>query len=169
MYGVINGVQICNLFRNEELNLRIAERNVPSNDLAPQFSMRPVSTKYSLMPIIDPIVESKVTINHLPPYNIQNTFNPGTSQGPWSGFSNNVNDESKLRNQFFALQNCPHTSYIPSTTSDMYNVKVEGKPIPQTHPELFRNEEFSDFNPNICNTGYNLFNNCTRQQLKDYV
>ena len=167
MYGVINGVQLCNVFRNEELNLRMAERNIPTNDLAPQFSMRPVTTKYSLMPVVDPQNKSRVPINHLPTYNVQNTFNPGTSQGPWSGFSVNVNDESKLRNQFFALQNCPHTTYIPSSNSDMYNVKVESKPVPQTHPGLFRNEEFSNFNPNICNTGNELFNNCTRQQLKN--
>merc|ERR1712100_858658 len=101
MYGVINGIEICNLFRNEELNLRMAERNIPSNDLAPQFSMRPVSTKYSLLPVTDIRPTSSVPINHLPTFNIQNTFNPGTAQAPWSGFSAKINDESTLRNQFF--------------------------------------------------------------------
>lgn len=167
MYGVINGVEICNLFRNEELNLRMSERNIPSNDLAPQFSMRPVSTKYALMPIVDIRPKSNVPINHLPTYNVQKTFNPGTAQAPWSGFSAKINDESALRNQFFALQNCPHTQYIPSTNSDMYKVHVSGKPVQQTHPNLFKTEQFDNFNPNTCNTGYNLFNNCTRQQLKN--
>jgi len=167
MHGVINGVEICNIFRNEELNLRMAERNIPSNDLAPQFSTRPVSTKYSLLPITDIRPTSSVPINHLPTFNIQNTFNPGTAQAPWSGFSAKINDESTLRNQFFALQNCPHTQYIPSSNSDMYNVNVVGKPVHQTHPGLFKTEQFDKFNPNSCNTGYNLFNNCTRQQLKN--
>ena len=76
LYGVVNGVQICNQFRNEELNLRLSQRNIPSNDLPPQFSIRPVSTKYSLMPIVDTTLSSNVPINHLPTYNVDKTFNP---------------------------------------------------------------------------------------------
>ena len=49
----------------------------------------------------------------------------------------------------------------------MYKVQAVGRSEIQTHPDLFKNESFSNFNPNICNTGYNLFNNCTRQQLKN--
>ena len=37
-------------------------------------------------------------------YNVQNSFNPGQS-APGSGFFNNVNTESLLRNQFLLYKN----------------------------------------------------------------
>ena len=40
-------------------------------------------------------------------------------QAPWYGFTANINAESSLRNQFFALQDCDQGKYIPSTTSDL--------------------------------------------------
>jgi len=165
--GVVNGYYVCNTERDVELSNRIAARNMPSRPLQPQFSMRPVSTKYALLPIIDRRAPASIPIHKEPTYNVETVFNPGDAQAPWSGFSAKINDESTLRNQFFALQNCPHTQYIPSTNSDMYKVHVSGKPVQQTHPNLFKTEQFDNFNPNTCNTGYNLFNNCTRQQLKN--
>ena len=44
MYGVVNGLYYCNLDRNLELDNRIYERNIPSAQLQPSFSIRPVST-----------------------------------------------------------------------------------------------------------------------------
>ena len=53
MSDKVNGVYYqCNLVRYG-LSDRIAQRNMPSRPLQPQFSMRPVSTKYALLPIID--------------------------------------------------------------------------------------------------------------------
>ena len=51
MYGVTDGVYICNQERADELNNRISSRNIPSNGLQPQYSIRPTCTKYGYMPI----------------------------------------------------------------------------------------------------------------------
>lgn len=165
MYGVVNGLIRCQLPRTEELNERMLSRNSPSAPLQPSFSMRPVSTKYSIMPIIDQRKSSNVSRTIRPTFNIQQTFNPGTAQGPWSGFASQVNEESKLRNQIFALQRNEQSVYVPSTNSDMYQVLSVGRQEQQQFPRLFHEEAFDTFNPNTCNLGGNLFDNCTRQQL----
>ena len=102
--------------RTEELNERISTRNNPSAPLQPQFDIRPLSTKYSMMPIFDRRPIPTVSINVLPSYDITTTFNPGNVQAaaPWAGFANNVNEESRLRNQFFAIQRgAVQSTYIP--------------------------------------------------------
>lgn len=170
MYGVINGYKICNLERNLELDNRIYERNIPSSQLQPNFSMRPVSTKYDLLGVYDRRAPASVQIEPVPIYSVSGVFNPGTAQAPWSGFATNINTESLLRNQFFALQDCEQSQYIPSSTSDLYQLSS----IPQSSNQhanpfehLQRNDVFEPFNPNTCNLGRGLFMNHTRQQLKD--
>ena len=164
--GVIDGAYYsCHSERTEELSERIAARNIPSSPLQPQFSMRPVSTKYSIMPILDQRPKAQVPLLTRPTYNVETTFNPGTAQAPWSGFATNINEESKLRNQFFALQKCEQSNYVPSSTSDMYQVTVSGRKEEQPFPRLFEAQQFAPFDPNTCGVGYNFFDNCTRQQL----
>ena len=148
----------------EEINSRLNERNIPSNQLQPQFSIRPVSTKYAFLPIVDRIAPTNTPINKMPIYNVSNTFNPG-SMSPWCGFSTNVDKESLLRNQVFALQNAEQSVYIPSSNSDMYNVTVTGRKEIQPFPDLFKEPEFSQFNPNTLPIGMDIFNNSTREQV----
>jgi hypothetical protein len=167
MYGVVKGVYYCNIETNEELNNRISERNIPSAPLQPQFSSRAVSTKYSMLPIFDRRVDPSVPIDRQPTYNVSDVFNPGNAGSPWSGFASNINKESSLRNQFFALQKCGQSSYIPSSSSDMYNVVVSGRNERQPFPELFKEQKFNSFNPNTCEIGKDMFNNFTREQLLD--
>ena len=168
MYGVINGIQYCNSNRVEELNERIYDRNIPSSTLQSQYGIRPVSTKYAFMPILDRRRIPSVPIKREPTFNIGQTFNPGNAQAPWSGFATNVNDESTLRNQFFALQSSPQSVYIPSTTSDMYNMNILVRPeIQQPYPDLFSSPTLEPFNPNSCGIATNIFDNCTRQQIKN--
>ena len=62
MYGVVNGVYQCQQERTSELDDRIYDRLWPSAPLQPQYSMRSVSTKYSLMPIVDQRVKSTVPL-----------------------------------------------------------------------------------------------------------
>ena len=167
MSGVVDGIYQCNNGRVDEINSRIAIRNVPSGPLQPQFSMRPVSTKYAILPILDrrpPVTEP---INDIGTYNIKQTFNPGTAQGPWSGFASNINAESTLRNQFFALQSCEQPNYVPSSNSDLYNVEVVGRAAEQPFPSLFTTPDLGEFNPNPCNLGCDIFNNSTRVQVKN--
>ena len=163
--GVVNGYYVCNTERDVELSNRIAARNMPSRPLQPQFSMRPVSTKYALLPIIDRRAPASVPIHKEPTYSVENVFNPGDAQAPWSGFATNVNDESSLRGMFFALQNCEQKEYVPSSNSDMYHVEAVGRKEEQQFPGLFQEQTFAPFNPNTCDLGGNLFNNSTRIQL----
>jgi hypothetical protein len=167
MHGVINGVYYCNNNRVDALNTRIFERNIPSSQLQAQFGMRPVSSKYAIMPIYDrrPVPQEKIIKQ--PSYNINKTFNPGTGTAPWSGFAGHINDESRLRRQFFALQNCDQPDFVPSTNSDMYVNEVKGTKEVQPFPDLFKQQQFQEFNPNICNLGNNMFDNCTRVQIKN--
>ena len=160
-----NGYLTCSTITNETNN-RIYDRNIPSQPLQPYLDVRPVMTKYSIMPIVDPRKENSVKLNQLPSYNVHNVFNPGNTESPWSGF--NVNNESILRNQIFALQKCSQSEYVPSSNSDLY--KWSFKPnnnVKQTHDLLFEKEKFSDFNPNPDKLGHELFYNSTRVQVKE--
>jgi hypothetical protein len=167
MYGLVNGVYFCNSERVEELNNRIAERNIPSQQLQAQFDIRPVSSKYALMPIYDRRAIPTVPIERMPTYDLATTFNPGNGQAPWSGYATNIDDNSRLRNQFFALQKCDQAYYIPPTNSDMYKVEVTGQAVHQPFPDLFTKQTFQPFNPNTCGVGGNFFDNCIRQQIKN--
>jgi hypothetical protein len=129
----------------------------------------PVSTKYGYMPILDQSKPATVPLNNYPVYSPHNTFNPGNNMAPWSGFANNVNVESTLRSQFFALQDCEQSRYVPSSNSDLYNVYVPPKPVKQPYPDLFKKDIFEHCNPNPHNLGNNFFNNNTRNENKDII
>lgn len=168
LFGVVNGMYQCNLERANQLNERIYERNVPSSTLQPQFGIRPVATKYEMLPIFDRRMPASIPIKQEVPYNIEATFNPGTAQAPWSGFAENVNNESRLRNQFFALQTNGQAAYVPSSTSDMYQVNVNSTiKVNQPFPSLFKDPALAPFNPDENNIAINVFDNCTRQQVKN--
>lgn len=167
---VVKGVYYCNQERANELNERLYKRNIPSSVLQPSFSLRPASTKYDHMSIFDKRTgnqSTSVQIKRQPTFNVNTTFNPGNSTAPWSGYATNVNDESKLRNQFFALQKCEQSNWVPSTNSDLYNVVVVGRKENQAFPYLFAQDTYNQFNPNTQNLGNDLWNNHTRQQLKN--
>ena len=167
MFGVINGMYRCNHERVDEINSRMADRNIPSSSLQPQYSIRPVATKYGCMQVLDQYKKTTEPLNSYKPYSTKAVFNPGNAQAPWSGFTNNVNVESSLRNQFFALQKCEQSEFVPKSNSDLYETRVDFKPQKQTHPLLFDKPDLEPFNPNVHNLGNNLFNNHTRNQLKD--
>jgi hypothetical protein len=155
---------------NNEINKRIYDRNLPSQFLQPYLSVRPVMTKYSFMPIVDPRAPINVPLVQQPVYNVHNVFNPGNTQSPWSGFASNINKESMLRNQVFALQECSQSVYVPSSNSDLYKFSFKPeKNVNQPFPNLFHNERFSEFDPNPENVAHGTFMNHTRQQLKDII
>ena len=149
-----------------ETNNRIYDRNIPSQPLQQYLDVRPVMTKYSIMPIVDPRRKVGTPLTQMPNFNVQSTFNPGNTQSPWSGF--NVNQESVLRNQIYALQKCSQAEYVPSSKSDLYHWNFKpSKSVEQTHDLLFQKEKFCEFNPNPEKLGYAIFNNATRVQLKE--
>jgi hypothetical protein len=128
-------------------------------------------TKYSYLPIVDPRRDLSVPSQQMPTYNTTTVFNPGNDGGPWSGFASNVNVESDLRNQIYALQKCSQSVYVPKSNSDLfdYSFKVTHAPNKQMHSLLFESTHFDNFNPNPDSkiVGSNLFLNNTRVQVKD--
>jgi len=154
---------------HKQTNQRIYSRNIPSQMLQPYIEVRPVMTKYSYFPIVDPRKNISVPLQQMPTYNVHDVFNPGNSQSPFSGFATNINMESELRNQIYALQKCSQSVYVPSSNSDLYDYRFKTRTQSNPHELLFRNDTFESFNPNpapkICGTG--IFHNNTRCQVKD--
>ena len=151
------------------MNTRTYDRNIPSHMLQPYLSVRPVDTKYTVMPIVDPRTPIKTQLVQQPIYNTSQVFNPGNTTSPWSGYATNVNVESELRNQIYALQSCSQAVYVPSSNSDLYShsFKTTTTAPNQPFPGLFQKNYFNSFNPNPDNIGQGIFQNCTRQQLKE--
>ena len=154
---------------HKQTNNRIYDRNIPSQMLQPYLDVRPVMTKYSYFPIVDPRKPISVPLTQMPTYNVHQVFNPGNTQSPWSGFASNINTESELRNQIYALQKCSQANYVPNSNSDLYTYKFQTTSNPNPHDLLFRTDSFDSFNPNpspgLC--GSSMFYNNTRCQVKD--
>jgi len=159
-------IQICNVEKDNKMSNDIRKRNVPSDYLQPQFSMRPVSTKYANFPIIDTQISSDIPIRNKP-YSVGLTFNPGTRMAPWSGYTENVDLESVLRNQVFALQKNDAAVYVPSSNSDLYKKHPLSQQKSQHHPLLAPINHFNPSNPNNLHLGGKTFYNHTRQDLKN--
>ena len=151
-------------------NERIFARNFPSQNMQSYLSVRPVMTKYSILPIVDPRTAATVPMQIEATFNPKYTFSPGNRMSPWSGFASNVNVESELRNQIYALQKCSQSVYVPSSESDLYHFSMKNNVgqsnITQPFPDLFKTDLYSDFNPNSEQIAKGQFNNHTRQQLK---
>ena len=154
---------------HDQTNKRIYDRNIPSQMLQPYLDVRPVMTKYSYFPIVDPRKEINVPMEQMPTYNVNKVFNPGNTTSPWSGFASNINLESELRNQVYALQKCSQSVYVPNSNSDLYDYKFKTVTQPNPHQLLFQNESFSSFNPNpdAKVVGSGIFMNNTRVQVRD--
>jgi hypothetical protein len=170
--GVPQGVYYGQNERVDELNTRINTRHFPDSPLEPNFDPRSIPTKYSKFPIINrrkPTHEP--TVPYLD-YNQRVNFNPGTHRAPPSGFLNNIDTETILRNQTFALQKGAEQGiYVPSSKSDLYHVIVPKGSIdePQPHPDLFYRQQFDQtLHPNVhgTNIGRDRFFNHTRTQLR---
>ena len=160
------------LQRTQDIDERLYARNIPSAPLQPYLEARSVSTKYSILPVIDYRRPVSVALHQDPTYQITQTFNPGNTRSPWSGFATQVNTESILRNQVYANQNCSAATYIPSSKSNLYKVhwtNSNSKQTPNEHPYLFEESHFAPHNPieNSHNVGRSLFNNATRTQLNE--
>jgi hypothetical protein len=162
-----NNISVSNI--HQQTNHRIYERNVPSQTLQSYLDVRPVMTKYSYFPIVEPRTKPQVPLNKIPTFNINNTFNPGNSKSPWSGFASNINVESDLKNQIYALQKCSQSVYVPSSKSDLYENNFPIKNNINPHGLLFEESTFCNFdpNPNSEIVGASLFLNSTRTQIKD--
>ena len=168
--GIPSGAYIGQFERTTELDNRILERNFPSAPLEPNYDPRPISTKYSLMPALagrKPNAEPKMNYEK---YNVHNTFNPCNDGAPVNGFLNNVEHETYLRNQYFALQKGDKQNYVPKSSSELYNDYVfEKEGGEQPHPELFKKNNFINNragHSGLDGIGRDIFHNNTRTQLR---
>lgn len=151
-------------------NERIADRNIPSAKLQPYFSQRSTSTKYTKFMDASPPPSNAVPLQTFPNYSPADAFNPGNRAAPWSGFASSIDIESDIRNQFYALQRCPQASHVPSAGSDLYTLQSFSHPEKtnvQSHPLLFTQDKLERFNPNVTNSSRGMFNNHTRQDIKN--
>ena len=153
----------------QQTNTRIYDRNIPSQMLQPYLDVRPVMTKYSYLPIVDPRKATSVPLIVQPTFSPHTVFNPGNTESPWSGFASKINLESELRNQIYALQKCSQAVYVPSSNSDLYNYSFTPNTSYQSHSLLFQKDNFQPFNPNpdAKIVGTDMFFNSTRVQVRD--
>ena len=119
----MNQSHVDNLDYDNELNKRLENRNTPSAPLQPLYDIRPVATKYTMFHTVDkpqqlhPQYKSRYQTEYI--YDQHQMFNPG-DRAPVDYFIKNVDVESKLRSQFFALQTSPQAVYIPELNSQLY-------------------------------------------------
>ena len=160
--------------------LHIASGNLPQGNagLRPNLETRSVPTKNIRFSAVQEHRTSSVPLDRFPPYNPYNeqVFAPIQAKGPPDYFLANVDAESTLRNQFFALQHGADAGvYVPSSTSDLYRVHVPtySHPDAQPFPSLFQHEPlytttnpFIDDSPHI---GKDTFHNCTQTQLRSMI
>ena len=167
-YGVTNGAYSNHHDRLGEINSRISERNIPSAALRPSFNVRPISSKYATMPILETRPAPTVGLQSYQQFSTEAVFNPGNAKAPWRGWAERVNVESSLRNQYFALQRSDRAVYVPNSDSDLYKVSIFARDVEQPNPYLFDNgaTNFASMNPNPHNLGKLTFDNSTRFQLR---
>jgi len=172
LHGVHRGLYAGQFDRVDELNSRVSERHFPDRGLQPNFSMRPVPTKYSLFPVIERRAPVSVPITEMSKHNLSNNFSPANRLGPVSTYLANIDTETILRNQTTALQHGAEQSiYVPSSQSSLYNVSVAGRTETQTHPGLFEERQYATM-PSALDqygVGVNHLYNHTRTQLRNIV
>tara|TARA_B100000123_G_C25691946_1_gene411224 strand:- start:46 stop:579 length:534 start_codon:yes stop_codon:yes gene_type:complete len=154
-----------------EINNRILDRRFPDVELKPNLEVRPVSTKYSLFPVIDLRKEEPLSKEYLEHY-VESNFNPCTSMGPVLTCQKHVDIENELRGQNTPLHKGDLAiKHIPKPQSNMYrsNITNMSPQPPQPHPLLFNKFQFEQ-NSNASyidsNIGKDTFNNNTRTQLR---
>jgi hypothetical protein len=158
-------IQVCNIDYDNELNQRIMSRIMPSQELAPAFSPRPEPTKYSQFKTHTKKLTNNIPLRKYDYFNTNNVFFTGNTKPPIQFALDNVDLESRLRNQFFALQKNDQAFYIPDTTSQLYNHDNKIQGLPNQHDTQKIN--YTIETNTKCNLAPNTFNNSTRYNLKN--
>jgi hypothetical protein len=164
IYGLEPGFKTGQNDRVDELNDRILARISCDVPLKPNLNVRAQSTKYSYFHIID---ESKpAKIKSQPFIDHSAHFCPIQGRGPVSGF--NVGAETDLIRPAVSFNDI----YIPSSTSDLYNVSLPNPSREDVQPFLglfdhFRMNHISTVRNENPKIGNELFLNHTRTQLRN--
>jgi hypothetical protein len=168
-YNKENDIVYNNQERLDEIDNRIFERNLPSNELNKVYDPRPTHTRRTFYPIVDN--QSFKAVENNVVYSQETQFNPGTS-APYSGYATFIDKEAQLKNLFTVNQKGGGQGlYIPSSNSELYNMRVQtsqDRKVEQKHELLFNDyNKFSNYNPNVNDLGFETFNNHTRQQRRN--
>ena len=154
----------------QKMNDDILNRRFPDVELKPNLDTRPISTKYSVFPIIQtlPPRENKQYLEHYTELN----FAPCSAMAPFKKCDTHISLENELRGQNSKLYKGDLVNkFIPSIKSDMYNVVLPDiKPIQQPHPLLFQqNKYYTSQQSKVIdsNIGKDLLHNHTRTQLRN--
>ena len=151
---------ICQQGLTQDLNDRLFSRYFPTKSLEPFFEFRAVPTREQTMPVFDCRKKSSVPLVSYDKFDTREVFNPGY-RGPISGYCNNVDIETTLRNTIFPIQKGnSQRYYIPGTYSDLYN-GPSGLHAIKPEPPLPAHD------PNKCKIAQAMFDNHTRQQTKN--
>jgi len=146
-----------NIDYDNELNIRINTRDLPSQPLRPLYEVRSVSTKYSFFQTIEERMPSNIPTIEYKPYTTE-VFNPGY-RGPVDFYMREIDTEMKLRNQFMALQKGNQSVYVPSLNSSLYDF-----PLTEKRDKYSKTDTTSRIAP--VNLAPNQFYNQTRMNLR---
>lgn len=152
--------------RNNQLNHRLYNRNIPGQAMNISTDPRPQSTKYTFLPSVS---NEPLLPNLYPLYDAKTDFHPGT-KSPYSGYAVNVDDESKIQNIFMPNQKyAPQVYYVPSSKSELYNTPSFVHHPTTKHTLLQTETQFSAHNPDKRGINDNsfLFQTHTRQSEKN--
>ncbi len=151
----------------DQINSNILARILSDGNADVLISPRPRSTLFTRP--LENIIPSPPCEEPIIKYNTNtyNSFLPATTNGPWSRYSANINTESILKNQVYALQNHPQANYIPNSNSEMYNNIMAKNYIDDINMNNLDNKNNSTSCSLPTNLGNKLFNNPTRQQIKE--
>lgn len=165
--------------RTEEINRRLYDRNIPNRHLENWYTPTPASTKFTRFPIVNcndntrkKVAESVGPQNmkiDVPSFNVATDYAAMTRTAPFRGFTDNIDTESSLRNQFYALQSSDRACWVPASSSDLYIItSAVGRQEEQTHNLLFKREQelITSNHPNVEQIGRDRFMNNTRTQLR---
>jgi hypothetical protein len=138
-----------NNWRIDELNSRISSRIYPDLVIPQSISPRAIETRQTVLgKSTDPRnLDEVVAIGgySVQASSIKDNFICGDSGEPqW--FLANIDTETILRNQTFALQkDCPQSTYMPSRDSELYRptMPTNSTPVAQPFPLLFGRMRFS--------------------------
>jgi hypothetical protein len=134
----------------DELNLRLSSRIYPDYVVPLSIDPRAIETRQTVLgKSTDPRnVLPSVDIVRYPVANssVADNFIAG-DRGEPNWFLSNINTETILRNQCFALQKggvAPQATYIPASNSELYRtfLPVNMRPVEQPFPHLFEKTQF---------------------------
>ena len=140
------------------VNNKIYERHFPSQPLKPLYDVRPVSTKYTFFQLMEERDKPKTELLEYNSYSTQ-VFNPGC-RGQVDFYLNEVDTESRLRNQFMALQKSNQSVYVPDLKSSLYVNEYS------TNKEKYSTTECTSRQA-PANLAPNTFHNTTRMNLRN--